>query len=100
MRTKKLLIAGLAVAMVLVTSTAALAQGEEKTLGDVIKDGGLIGFVIIGMSVAALALVIEHVITIRRDKLVPPELIDELEALFERRSTRRRSSSASPSRTS
>jgi biopolymer transport protein ExbB len=79
-----LLIAGLMVAMVLVMAGVAdAAAAKEKTLGDVIKDGGLIGFIIIGMSVAALALFIEHAITIRRDKIVPPELVDELEALFE-----------------
>jgi biopolymer transport protein ExbB len=78
-----LLIAGLMVAMIVVTASVAQAGGQEKTLGDVIKDGGTIGFMIIGMSVAALALFIEHAITIRRDKIVPPELVDELEALFE-----------------
>jgi biopolymer transport protein ExbB len=78
-----LLIAGLMVAMIVVTASVAQAGGQEKTLGDVIKDGGLIGFIIIGMSVAALALFIEHAIAIRRDKIVPPELVDELEALFE-----------------
>jgi len=83
MRNRKLLIAGLMMAMLVVTASVARAAGQEKTLGDVIKDGGLIGFIIIGMSVAALALFIEHAITIRRDKIVPPELVDELEALFE-----------------
>jgi len=84
MRNRKLLFAGVLVVMVLAMSSVAFAQEREgKTLGDVIKDGGLIGFIIIGMSVAALALTIEHIITIRRDKIVPPELIDELEALFE-----------------
>jgi biopolymer transport protein ExbB len=84
MRNKKLLFAGVLVLMVCAMASTALAAGpKDKTLGDVIKDGGLIGFVIIGMSVAALALFIEHAITIRRDKIVPPELVDELEALFE-----------------
>jgi biopolymer transport protein ExbB len=84
MRNRKLLFAGVLVVMVLAMSSVAFAQEREgKTLGDVIQDGGLIGFIIIGMSVAALALTIDHIITIRRDKIVPPELIDELEALFE-----------------
>jgi biopolymer transport protein ExbB len=38
---------------------------------------------IIAMSIASLALAIEHFVTIRRDKLAPPELVDEIEAMFE-----------------
>ncbi|MBI4616857.1 MAG: MotA/TolQ/ExbB proton channel family protein [Planctomycetes bacterium] len=34
-------------------------------------------------SVAMLALTIEHMINIRRDKLIPPELVGEIEALLE-----------------
>jgi biopolymer transport protein ExbB len=87
MRNRKLLFAGVLVVMVLAMSSVAFAQQsatpKDQTLGDVIKAGGFIGFIIIGMSVAALALAIEHLITVRRDKIVPPELIDELEALFE-----------------
>jgi biopolymer transport protein ExbB len=85
MRNRKLLFVGVLAVTILAMSSVAFAQAEQKdkTVGDVIKDGGAIGFLIIGMSVAALALTIEHIITIRRDKIVPPELIDELEALFE-----------------
>ena len=36
-----------------------------------------------GLSIAAVALVIEHFISIRRDKLIPPELVGEIEALLE-----------------
>jgi biopolymer transport protein ExbB len=55
----------------------------DKTLGDIIMDGGVIGWVIILLSIVSLALAIEHFVSVRRDKIVPPELIDEVEALFE-----------------
>ena len=33
--------------------------------------------------IAMVALIIEHFVSIQRDKIVPPEIIDEIEALFE-----------------
>jgi biopolymer transport protein ExbB len=64
---------------------SALAEGEEETsfVGSVLKDGGPIGWVIILMSVATLALIIEFAVNVRADKICPPELIDEVEALLE-----------------
>jgi biopolymer transport protein ExbB len=49
----------------------------------IIRDGGPIGIVIIILSVATLALIIEFSVNVRRDKICPPELVDELEALLE-----------------
>jgi biopolymer transport protein ExbB len=54
-----------------------------NTVGDIIQGGGWCGHVIILTSVASLALAIEHFVSIRRAKIAPPELIDEIEALFE-----------------
>ncbi|NJN14190.1 MAG: MotA/TolQ/ExbB proton channel family protein [Planctomycetes bacterium] len=45
--------------------------------------GGWIGFVILFCSFVSLALIIEHVVNIKRDKIVPPQLIDEIEGMFE-----------------
>ncbi|MCA9319283.1 MAG: MotA/TolQ/ExbB proton channel family protein [Planctomycetes bacterium] len=50
--------------------------------GKLITGGGGIGFVILFLSVVGLALIIEHFINVRREKLAPPELIDELEQFF------------------
>jgi biopolymer transport protein ExbB len=49
---------------------------------DTINKGGMIGYIIIGLSFVALSLIIEHAVTIRRDKLCPPELANELEDYF------------------
>ena len=64
------------------SATPAADEGGAS-LGKIIVGGGVIGWVIILLSIVSLALAIEHFVSIRRDKLVPPELIDEIEALFE-----------------
>jgi biopolymer transport protein ExbB len=65
----------------------ALAQGEatesKSWVEAYITAGGWIGFVILFFSFISLALIIEHVVNIKRDKLVPPQLIDEIEGMFE-----------------
>jgi len=63
----------------------ALAQEEGDTtisFSEAVEASGIIGIFIILLSVVALALVIEHFMSIKREKLAPPELLDELEELF------------------
>jgi biopolymer transport protein ExbB len=87
----KLLVCLLAFLVVFaLTAGIAVAQDDEGepevksvTWLDTILAGGAIGAVIILMSVISLALVIEHFVNIRRDKLVPPEILGEIEVLFE-----------------
>lgn len=55
---------------------------KTRTILDTLKAGGIIGFVIIGLSFVALSLIIEHTVSIRRDKLCPDELSQELEDYF------------------
>ena len=85
MRKPNLLIAALVGIALISLSGTALAQDDagNASLGKIIMGGGVIGWLIILLSIVSLALAIEHFVTIRRDKLVPPELIDEIEALFE-----------------
>ncbi len=52
---------------------------EKISLWSTIQSGGWIGLLIVLMSIVAVALVVEHLITIRRDRLVPPELVQELD---------------------
>lgn len=67
----------------------ALAQGGAETVTatpfivELFTMCGFIGYIIMAVSVLAVALAIEHYVSIKRDKLAPPHLIDELEALFE-----------------
>lgn len=74
---------------ILVLCLAALAfaaEGKpvpkEKTLWDLLLAGGLVGWLIMGTSVAGLALIIEHVLSIRRDILCPPGLVKDLRNLL------------------
>jgi biopolymer transport protein ExbB len=72
-----------ALAGVLLTSPQLLAAEDGgASIIDGIKNAGAIGAFIILMSVVAMALIIEHFVTIKREKLAPPEVIDEIEELF------------------
>jgi len=66
----------------------AVAFGQEEVtqsnaVMDMFKHAGIIGYVIVLVSVVSLALIIENFMTLKRDKLAPPDVIDELEALFD-----------------
>ncbi len=77
-------------------SLLALAQGEVPgttdsgaapsalTLIDLIHAGGVIGYIIIALSVAALALIVVHLIRIRQGALAPQVVVDELESLLKK----------------
>lgn len=59
-------------------------SAPSQSLFDIyIVGGGPIGWLIIALSVAMVAIIIENMVTLQRDKLVPPEVIAELEQLFE-----------------
>ncbi|MHC4428447.1 MAG: MotA/TolQ/ExbB proton channel family protein, partial [Planctomycetota bacterium] len=65
-----------------------LAQADEAERGaswwETIQSGGIIGYVILALSVLALALVIMHVVQIRRKALVPQEQLEEIDRLLAR----------------
>ncbi|OFZ93111.1 MAG: hypothetical protein A2504_12160 [Bdellovibrionales bacterium RIFOXYD12_FULL_39_22] len=55
----------------------------ESGFMDLVKSGGWVGHFIILCSVVGMGFVIEHIVNIKRDKLCPPEIVAELEALVE-----------------
>lgn len=66
------------------------AQAEGKSTGvqesgfmDLIKSGGWVGHFIILCSIVGMGFVIEHIVNIKKDKLCPPEIVAELEALVD-----------------
>jgi biopolymer transport protein ExbB len=63
-------------------AAAKTAAPSPKTLLDYIKSGGFIGFVLIFLSVAAVTLLIMHLIQVRRSQLVPLDAATELQRLF------------------
>lgn len=64
-------------------AAAAADTSNDLTVGKLIKDSGPFGWALIVLSVVSLALVIENIVSLKRDKLAPPELIDEVQALFD-----------------
>ncbi|MEZ5979269.1 MAG: MotA/TolQ/ExbB proton channel family protein [Planctomycetota bacterium] len=66
----------------------ALAQGAKKqdvslNVGELVVDSGIFGWILIALSILSLTLVIEAFVSLKREKLAPPELIDEVQALFD-----------------
>jgi len=57
----------------------AAAPAKTISLWSTIKAGGIIGFIVILMSLISGAFVIEHFFSIRRDRLVPAGIADQLE---------------------
>lgn len=61
------------------------AARESKTVFGYISSGGLISYVLVLLSVVAVALVIINLIQLRRDVLAPPVVVEKLERLLESR---------------
>lgn len=64
-------------------SSGAQPVETNVTLGKIFKDGGAVGWIIVGLSVVGLALIISNFVELRREKLSPPDVVEEIEALFE-----------------
>lgn len=56
---------------------------QDATLWGLIKASGEIGFFIILLSVISLAMIIQNAVILRRDKMIPPDLLQDIEDLFE-----------------
>lgn len=73
-----------AVAMV-AFSALALAQEtghKQQSAWELFQHTGIVGWMMVLCSVSGMALVIEHIVNIRREKLAPTPLIQDLEALI------------------
>lgn len=70
------------------TSPASTTRGKSgikhRTFVDSVKAGGYIGIIIILMSIVAVAFVIEHSLTIRKERLMPEAVLDQLEETIAR----------------
>lgn len=69
------------------TAGIALAQGapepEGKSLLQLFEATGFVGYLMVLCSMIGTALVIEHSVNLRRDKLAPAPLIQDLQALID-----------------
>jgi biopolymer transport protein ExbB len=57
-------------------------QARQINFAEMIEAGGVIGYIIIALSVAMIALIIEHAVSIRRGTLMPPGLAEEVHRLI------------------
>ncbi len=84
-RTKKLLMVCLAIALV---ASFAFAEGGEvvakkKSMIDLFNSTGPVGYMMVVLSMCGTALVIEHAVNLRREKLAPTPLVQDLQALID-----------------
>ena len=56
---------------------------QKQSLWSIINAGGIIGWVIIGLSFVSLGLIIEHFTSIKDDKLIPPDFVAALQTSIE-----------------
>lgn len=74
----------LVLGFVLLFGSEALAQEEKReSLLTLISYGGAIGYFIIFLNFIGLGFAIEHFINVRRDILMPPEVVEQVETLFD-----------------
>lgn len=78
---------GAASVLLFVTALPAAAlqeggHGKTKTWLELFKTTGPVGYLMLGCSIAGTTLVIEHLVSLRRDKLAPAVLAGDLEALI------------------
>lgn len=88
LRTKKILIVAAFACFVLASS--ALAQGDDpfhtapkKTWWQLFQTTGPVGWMMVITSMTGTALVIEHLVNVRREKIAPTPLAQDLQALIE-----------------
>lgn len=66
------------------TNALATQSAPSTSLLELIQAGGAIGYIIIMLSLVAVALAIFHVFQIRETALAPPGLVDELDRLLQK----------------
>lgn len=62
---------------------AAAPVETESRLSKFFENAGMIGMFIMLVSIIALTLIVKEIMALRRDNLAPPNIVDEIEALFE-----------------
>jgi biopolymer transport protein ExbB len=74
----------LATLAVVLLPAMALAQeaAKKQSAWELFQHTGIVGWMMVLCSVSGMALVIEHIVNIRREKLAPTPLIQDLEALI------------------
>jgi hypothetical protein len=58
------------------------ASGPGATLLKFVTGGGIIGYIIVALSIAAMALVVIHAVQIRKQTLIPPDKVRTLKEML------------------
>jgi biopolymer transport protein ExbB len=82
-RKKFALMAVLAVVLMASVALAQEEQAQKKSLLELFKATGAVGYLMVLCSMTGTALVIEHAVNLRREKLAPAPLIQDLQALID-----------------
>ncbi len=84
---RRTLFVALAMMTLAVVSQSAFAEEAAhppgKSMMELFEATGIVGYLMVGISIAGTALTIEHFINIKREKISPPEVSEELSALLE-----------------
>lgn len=85
---KRPLMFGLAALAVVLVANTALAQEADPHAGgkswlELFETTGFVGYLMVAVSIVGVSLVVEHLVNIRREKLAPASLAQELEALID-----------------
>ena len=73
-----------ALALVLCSGILTAQEGHStKSWLELFHSTGFVGYLLVALSVAGTTLVIEHSISVKRERLAPPQLVDELDALIQ-----------------
>jgi biopolymer transport protein ExbB len=65
-------------------AAASATEGDTRTLLDIVKSGGLVGLLIMLLSIVAVGFIVEHLITIRKGRLLPEDVLADLEQMIAR----------------
>lgn len=58
------------------------AESKAPSVRELIQAGGFVGYVIVALSLTMVALVVEHVLSLRRKTIMPPGLAEEVHGLI------------------
>ncbi len=84
-----LVLVGLLVADTLFAQEAGGIEAHKKSWFDLFKSTGPVGILLLLLSIGGMALVIEHAVNIRNEKLIPPDLVSQLDEALDAGDTER-----------
>ncbi len=73
------------VSLMLIDTAAAeeVVLKNKKSIGELFASTGFVGWLLVGVSIAGVALTIEHFVNLRPVVLAPPDTLEEIETLIE-----------------